>query len=379
MILSLLLSGSICAGGGFTLKGTIDGFENKKIYLITRTNKNERLKDSCTIKNGRFYFKGHLKGFSDLFYLKMDPNQLANYDSLNAVQVALDDTVMEIKLRVGHFSEYVINGCSSCGLFKSYLQRQEKYYNDTDSAENEIGLSGDSLLIQNSRKRISSIYLDYINNEFEFCEKNPANNFTPYTLYWISKKINENYYARYIAAYAKLSARQKDSFYGKMIRDYADEYSNILRFAGKPAPSFTAKTIGNDSIVLYKIAAGNKLTLLSFWASWCVPCRKETPGLRALYQKYNSKGLGIIAISDDSDSNAWRTAVAKDGMTDWINVLLSNTSIKRTGNGFHAQDEYLIRGLPLFIVVDSECKVVARFDNDCIQKLTDLLNKYYEK
>jgi peroxiredoxin len=44
-----------------------------------------------------------------------------------------------------------------------------------------------------------------------------------------------------------------------------------------------------------------KVVLLDFWATWCYPCREETPHLVDLQQKYGDRGLQILGISmDDS-------------------------------------------------------------------------------
>lgn len=45
-----------------------------------------------------------------------------------------------------------------------------------------------------------------------------------------------------------------------------------------------------------------KVVLLNFWATWCVPCRKEMPSLVALQNEYGPKGLQIIAASIDEPS-----------------------------------------------------------------------------
>jgi cytochrome c biogenesis protein CcmG, thiol:disulfide interchange protein DsbE len=42
-----------------------------------------------------------------------------------------------------------------------------------------------------------------------------------------------------------------------------------------------------------------QVVLINYWASWCGPCRQETPGLIALARDYRYKGLSIVGVSMD--------------------------------------------------------------------------------
>ena len=47
-----------------------------------------------------------------------------------------------------------------------------------------------------------------------------------------------------------------------------------------------------------------KYSLLFFWASWCFHCEQAAPNVEAAYEKYRDKGLEVVGISEDSDTEA---------------------------------------------------------------------------
>ena len=64
----------------------------------------------------------------------------------------------------------------------------------------------------------------------------------------------------------------------------------------------------------------NNTTLLVFWASWCVPCVREIPELKNLYNKYKNKGFSIVSVSIDVDVQDWKRATDKYNMP-WVQLL----------------------------------------------------------
>lgn len=86
---------------------------------------------------------------------------------------------------------------------------------------------------------------------------------------------------------------------------------------GSVAPDFKGVTLNGDTLSLHGIKA--RVKLLDFWASWCEPCRRETPNVRKIYQKYHDKGLEIIGVSLDDKKQEWAKAMKNDKVT-WPNV-----------------------------------------------------------
>jgi len=64
----------------------------------------------------------------------------------------------------------------------------------------------------------------------------------------------------------------------------------------------------------------NSWTLIDFWASWCVPCRKKSPELIKLQRAYNQYGFKVVAISFDTKKVDWMRAVQNDSLLSCINI-----------------------------------------------------------
>lgn len=92
-----------------------------------------------------------------------------------------------------------------------------------------------------------------------------------------------------------------------------------------------------------------QVVLVNFWATWCPPCRKEMPDLETLYKRFSSKGLVILAVSDEEDAKV-RPFIIKQKYT--YPVLLDPGRVINT--------RFQIGGIPVSLVYDRSGKLVAQ-------------------
>ena len=64
------------------------------------------------------------------------------------------------------------------------------------------------------------------------------------------------------------------------------------------APNFTLPALAGDSLTLSDLRG--QIVVLNVWATWCAPCRKETPDFVLLQEEFRPYGVQFIGVSIDS-------------------------------------------------------------------------------
>ncbi len=138
----------------------------------------------------------------------------------------------------------------------------------------------------------------------------------------------DNYFVRYLSS--ELAARKRTVI-------------------GMQVPFF--EIIDDKNRIFTKNSFKGKYLLLDFWASWCQPCREESPNLVKAYNKYADKGLEMMSVSVDHDRSEWEKAIKEDALV-WIQVCV----------GVHSaiDQDFGVYFFPSNFLIDPQGKIIAK-------------------
>ncbi|MBT6438117.1 MAG: TlpA family protein disulfide reductase [Flavobacteriales bacterium] len=121
---------------------------------------------------------------------------------------------------------------------------------------------------------------------------------------------------------------------------------SFLLEGGRKIPSVNIKTIDNKSFNTANISNDGKPIVISFWATWCSPCKRELNNIAEVYDDWiDETGVKLIAVSIDDSRNTAKVAPYVNGQSWDYEVLLdSNYDFKRAMNVNNVPHTFLIDG-----------------------------------
>jgi thiol-disulfide isomerase/thioredoxin len=119
---------------------------------------------------------------------------------------------------------------------------------------------------------------------------------------------------------------------------------------GNMIPDFEIDMLGAKRKASVKNFLGKKITFVTFWATWCPPCRAEMPILEELYKTYRDKGFEVVGVNLDTDGdiNTITATVKELGVT--FPILLDSRA--------RYARELLVQNIPTLLVLDSSGKIM---------------------
>lgn len=132
----------------------------------------------------------------------------------------------------------------------------------------------------------------------------------------------------------------------------AQDKSTIKKvFTEKEIPSISLKDIHGKSINVADYGKNGKITVLSFWATWCAPCKKELNNIAELYEYWvDDYDMELVAISVDDARNTSKVKTYANGQAWEYDIILDdNEDLKRLMN---------FQTVPYTVLVDQKGKIV---------------------
>lgn len=136
---------------------------------------------------------------------------------------------------------------------------------------------------------------------------------------------------------------------------------------GAGAPEYSAVDLAGDTISLASLQG--EVVLLNVWATWCLPCREETPALQRLHERLSGEGLRIVGVSVDSrgETQAVADFVESYGVTydiwlDPAEQIISTYRVIGVPNTYLIDREGIIRWKHIGPVLDDDPQLLAHLE-----------------
>ncbi len=337
LLLSLLIS---CKSRpeGYIIEGEIQGLKpNEIVYLYDNSIKTYI--DSTTSEKSKFEFSGSVAEPSLYYVIVKRPADDVRYKAF-----WVENSLISLTGDIEKFNEASVAGSEMQRQEDIYLTQVKYIYNelarlealynpeDKELAE-KLDAQFDSLLALEDQEKVK-----YINQFPDYL----------YSAYLAKRVVRSLNHYEGEALFASLSHDMQKSKYGLNVQEYLELSKDLgigSQYAELSLPDASGNTVNLSSLA-------GKYVLIDFWASWCGPCRRESPFLRTAYEQFHEKGFEIYAVSIDTDTIKWKAAMAEDQMT-WIGVHATGAFDSQ------AAMMYGVKYIPFNYLLDRDGKVIA--------------------
>ena len=346
--LLLLLTGAVCRGQ-FPGRGSVavrlelpeayPQYQNQWVYLYCMAGNDLALVDSCFLKDDvrsvdfkfetetlpdenrtfyekneseyRYWFTFAARGPVELFFYAMPGDSVRVEAPVTRYERVLANTIGSEANDNLHRS---LNAQKIASENLARLLMADSLHR-TDAERDSIIYYG---------KRVSyGIFLDEIRTTPSFenvltllriIESRAPEQITDSLIVWVKDRFPESeairrYPEKLKTPSAAPSTKKTRERYGRILADWRTKQTDELYIGSAFPDAELPDTAGvRRSIVRF---SGKRFVLVDFWASWCKPCRREVPGLKRIAERFGDE-LDVCAVSLDTDSEAWRGAIARD-------------------------------------------------------------------
>lgn len=356
----LFLQGLMAQDNQFYLKGTIStDFNGKQVKLFT-SYKDVLRTDSTTVDQGVFSFNGieNSSAFTRIFVEDLNDRYFNVFLERGQVYINIGKT----------FYDDSVYGTPLNDLYQTYCD-SDAYY----SKQVEVLLAkGDGGQISGNNTSMSITKGGYLEKIYErwggFSVEFKKKNITNAVGKALFKKDIKGTMSEFIWGHGTDSAfqvvykmadyeLQSDPVvkkYFKQKEELANQKKLQDSLIGRKYLDIPLVTVSMKKDKLSNQIEKSNLVLIDFWASWCNPCIGAMPKLKTIYEKFKGKGLNVIGLSEDENSQSWMNMLAKID-TPWNQFLIDGISknLKK-----QLYDSYGLRGIPYCVLINKKGQIV---------------------
>jgi peroxiredoxin len=341
--------------GDYTINISADVEDDHQIFLVNFDESNKpNVIDTLYVKDGLTLYSGVSK--------------LPDYQSLwvdgirGSVPVFVEPGEITVELYKDSIQASKVSGTKTNVAFKRYIDEINPLFKSFYEIQNEMRnamVSRDSLGYKDLEEQLKEMETKFNDYQIDYTKSNPDSYISAMVLIQLvmNKAIDNEVAYEIYNGFSKTIKKTKSAvkIYELVAPKEAEETEEAAQDGevnvGDKAPDFSAPN-PNDIAVSLNTSLG-KLTVLDFWASWCGPCRVDSPNLVKVYNTYKYKGLAIVGISLDQQKESWKKAIDNDQL-DWTHV----SYLKRWDDPIAAI--YGVRSIPQLFLLDENGVVIAK-------------------
>jgi thiol-disulfide isomerase/thioredoxin len=305
----------------FEISGTINGGENVSVYLEALSQQGTiSVADARTDASGSFKMSGNIPGFG-LYQLRLGESQ----DKIIPMTLVPDD---QIKINAD-FATYELKPNLSGSKWASTMNDYMAVFSKFHVGQQELMNKRDSIPAEELTDLFMKLKAPIDSFSLVRMDKDPSNPFNIVLQGAAVPSMGFNDWdEKNLEVLKKVASAFEEKYPGSpvtttmtnQVYQIEMEYNqHIANSSGtRVAPEIALKN--PDGVEMKLSTLRGQYVLIDFWASWCMPCRRENPNVVRLYNKYKNKGFTIFSVSLDKDAEAWKEAIEKDGLV-WPNQV----------------------------------------------------------
>ena len=343
------------SSGDYTISISADVEDDHQIFLVNFDDDNKpNVTDTLYAKEGLASYSGFA--------------EVPEYQSLwvsgvrGSVPLFVEPGEITVEIYKDSIQASKVSGTKTNLAFKRYIDEVNPLFRSFNEIQNDMRnavISRDSLGYKDLKEQLKDMETKFNNFQIEYTKSNPDSYISAMVLMQLvmNKAIeNEAAYEIY-NSFSKTIKKTKSAvkintlLAPKEAEEAEDKPEDGEVNVGDKAPDFSAPN-PNESFVTLNSSLG-KLTILDFWASWCGPCRVDSPNLVKLNNSYEANGLAIVGISLDNNKKSWEKAIDNDKL-DWTHV----SHLNRWDDPIAAA--YGVNSIPQLFLLDESGTVIAK-------------------